>query len=93
MSAQIDRWILTASCPDRRGIVAAVASFLADREAMISASEHHSEKQSKRFFPRIPREGECPRTIRPTRWTLVNSCKILIITADIFKLNQSLSPF
>jgi formyltetrahydrofolate deformylase len=45
-------FILTISCPDTTGIVAAVASFLADREAFITESTHFGDPLSQRFFMR-----------------------------------------
>ena len=44
--------ILTITCPDRRGIVAAVAGFLADNDAFITESSHFSDPHSGRFFMR-----------------------------------------
>jgi len=46
-------WILTASCPDRPGIVAAVSGLLADRDCFIEEAAHHSDKLSGRFFTRV----------------------------------------
>ena len=45
-------FILTISCPDTTGIVAAVASFLADREAFITESSHFGDPVTQRFFMR-----------------------------------------
>ncbi len=45
-------YILTISCPDARGIVAAVAGFLADQDAFITESSHFGDPSSKRFFMR-----------------------------------------
>ena len=38
-----ERYILTISCPDRTGIVAAVAGFLADHDAFITKSSHFGD--------------------------------------------------
>ncbi|MCO4762504.1 MAG: formyltetrahydrofolate deformylase [Myxococcales bacterium] len=46
-------WILTASCPDRPGIVAAVSGLLADRDCFIVEAAHHSDRLSGRFFTRV----------------------------------------
>jgi formyltetrahydrofolate deformylase len=46
------RYILTISCPDARGIVAAVAGFLSDQDAFITESSHFGDPVSKRFFMR-----------------------------------------
>jgi len=45
-------FILTISCPDRTGIVAAVAGFLADHEAFITESSHFGDPRTQRFFMR-----------------------------------------
>jgi formyltetrahydrofolate deformylase len=46
-------YILTLSCPDRIGIVAAVAGFLAEREGNILASAQFDDRLSNRFFMRV----------------------------------------
>jgi formyltetrahydrofolate deformylase len=45
-------YIFTISCPDRTGIVAAVAGFLADHDAFITESSHFGDPLSRRFFMR-----------------------------------------
>jgi len=46
------RLILTISCPDRIGIVAAVAGFLSDYDCFISESSHFGDRTTERFFMR-----------------------------------------
>lgn len=46
------RYILTLSCPDRVGVVAAVSSLIAENKGWISEAQHHSERESRRFFMR-----------------------------------------
>ena len=46
------RYILTLSCPDRVGVVAAVSAFIAANQGWISEAQHHSEPDSQRFFMR-----------------------------------------
>jgi formyltetrahydrofolate deformylase len=46
-------YILTLSCPDRIGIVAAVAGFLAERQGNILASAQFDDRLSDRFFMRV----------------------------------------
>jgi formyltetrahydrofolate deformylase len=48
-----DEFILTLSCPDRIGIVAAVAGFLAERGGNILASAQFDDRLSDRFFMRV----------------------------------------
>jgi len=43
---------LIASCPDRVGIVARVATFLAEREASITEANHYHDASSQWFFMR-----------------------------------------
>ncbi|HUO44535.1 MAG TPA: formyltetrahydrofolate deformylase [Burkholderiales bacterium] len=46
------RYILTLSCPDRVGIVAAVSGFIASRRGWIVEASHHADQDSRRFFMR-----------------------------------------
>lgn len=45
-------YILTISCPDTIGIVAAVSGFLTAQDAFISESTHYGDPLSERFFMR-----------------------------------------
>ena len=45
--------ILTITCPDRAGIVAAVTSFLAEQGAFITEAAQYGDPLSMRFFQRI----------------------------------------
>jgi len=46
------RYILTLSCPDRVGVVAAVSQLIAAHSGWISEAQHHSEMNGQRFFMR-----------------------------------------
>ncbi|MBT3400110.1 MAG: formyltetrahydrofolate deformylase, partial [Rhodospirillaceae bacterium] len=46
------RYILKLSCPDQRGIVAAVASFLAEQDCNILESAQFDDEMSGQFFMR-----------------------------------------
>jgi formyltetrahydrofolate deformylase len=46
------RYVLTISCPDTVGIVAAVSGFLAGHEAFIVESSHFGDPMTGRFFMR-----------------------------------------
>jgi formyltetrahydrofolate deformylase len=46
-------FLLTLSCPDRKGIVAAVANFLAGHDASIVDSSQFNDATSDRFFMRV----------------------------------------
>jgi len=44
--------VLALDCPDRPGVVAAVASFLADHHANIAEARHHIDADARRSFMR-----------------------------------------
>lgn len=53
MTATSERhYILTISCPDAVGIVAAVSGFLTEHDAFITESTHYGDPASERFFMR-----------------------------------------
>ncbi len=47
------RYTLTAACPDRVGIVARVATFIADNRGWILETSHHADEDTQRYFMRI----------------------------------------
>lgn len=47
------RYTLVASCPDRVGIVARVAGFIAEHQGWILETAHHADIDSERYFMRI----------------------------------------
>jgi formyltetrahydrofolate deformylase len=49
--------VLTVSCPDTTGIVAAVASFFAARRINIEEAAYYADHASKRFFMRTAFDG------------------------------------
>jgi formyltetrahydrofolate deformylase len=59
--------ILTLSCPDRHGIVAAVSAFLLQRDANISDAQQFGDANSATFFMRVvfePANGDAGTDIR-----------------------------
>jgi formyltetrahydrofolate deformylase len=48
----VQKYILSLSCPDRVGVVAAVSSFIAQHQGWITEAQHHSDELSERFFMR-----------------------------------------
>ena len=50
-------YVLTLSCPDQPGIVAAISTLLADRQLNIVESQQYGDADSGRFFMRISFEG------------------------------------
>ncbi|PZU61423.1 MAG: formyltetrahydrofolate deformylase [Brevundimonas sp.] len=59
--------ILTLSCPDRHGIVAAVSGFLMQRDANISDAQQFGDAVSGTFFMRVvfePADGDAIEAVR-----------------------------
>ena len=54
-------YILTVTCTDAVGIVAAVAGFLADRDGFIIESQQYADLEAGRFFLRIAFKPAGPR--------------------------------
>ena len=52
MRDQLPSTILTLSCPDRTGIVAAVTGFLAERDGFITELSHYADPVTERSFVR-----------------------------------------
>ncbi len=52
MSTIVKHYVLTISCPDAVGIVAAVSGFLSGRKLFITESEHFGDVVTGRFFMR-----------------------------------------
>lgn len=46
------RYVLTLSCPDRVGVVAAVSGLISQNNGWISEAHHHSEHAQQQFFMR-----------------------------------------
>ena len=57
------RFIITLSCPDRPGIVAALSHILASHGLNITESQQYSDLESGRFFMRVACEGALEREI------------------------------
>ncbi len=53
MPAEAARFVLTLSCGDRRGIVAAVANCIASQDCNIVESAQYGDPESERFFMRV----------------------------------------
>lgn len=88
--------ILTLSCPDRHGIVAAVSAFLLARDANISDAQQFGDASSATFFMRVvfePAAGDAEAVIRDAfaplaarfemDWTLrgAEPRKVMILTS------------
>ncbi len=59
-------YVLLVQCPDRRGIVAAVAGYLADNVCSISESHHFHDAPTGRFFMRTVFAPERPEGLSET---------------------------
>jgi formyltetrahydrofolate deformylase len=57
------RYILTLSCPDQKGIVAAVATFLLEQSCNIVDSAQFGDATKGRFFMRVCFAAEQPTTL------------------------------
>ncbi len=88
--------ILTLSCPDRHGIVAAVSAFLFQRDYNISDAQQFGDAATETFFMRVvfePVEDDAPEAIRAAfaevgdrfgmDWTLrgTEPRKVMILTS------------
>jgi formyltetrahydrofolate deformylase len=60
VSQQPPEYLLTLSCPDRRGIVHAVTGFLADHECNILDAAQFGDAETGRFFLRVHVAAEDP---------------------------------
>ncbi len=56
----LTHWVLTLSCPDRPGIVRAVAGLLADHGGNITESQQFGDPLSGLFFMRVQVETVAP---------------------------------
>ncbi len=56
-AARLTHWVLTLSCPDRPGIVRAVAGLLADHGGNITESQQFGDPLSGLFFMRVQVEA------------------------------------
>lgn len=56
-AATSTHWVLTLACPDRPGIVAAVAGAIADLNGNITESQQFDNPVQKRFFMRVQFEA------------------------------------
>jgi formyltetrahydrofolate deformylase len=61
MNGPPDSYVLTLTCPDRTGIVAAVTGFLAERDGFLTELSHYADPVSKRSFLRTVFHAGSPR--------------------------------
>jgi formyltetrahydrofolate deformylase len=83
-----EQMILTLSCPDKPGLVAAVANFIAEHGCNINESSQFNDKQTGRFFMRTdfsaPATGPDVQTLRDGFATVAsaNDMKWQLVRAD-----------
>lgn len=80
------RYILTLTCADRIGIVAAVAGQLAEMDAFIVSSQQYADLESGSFFMRVaftPAGERFPRTLDELRTVLMPVADHFAMTWDI----------
>jgi formyltetrahydrofolate deformylase len=78
-------YVLTLSCPDRAGIVSAIANVLVQAQATIVDSQQFGEPTSQRFFMRVALRAESGLIDEPA---LRHS---LAVTADQFDMTWTLN--
>ena len=67
MEPALTPFILVLSCPDRKGIVAAVANFLAGHDASITDSSQFNDASTDQFYMRVDFVGESGLTLEEVR--------------------------
>ncbi len=94
LEPSIHNYVLTMSCPDGTGIVAAIAGFVAERKGLITEAAHFVDEYSERSFMRtsfrgdaLPDREELARQFRPVAeryrmdWALHDAtarCRVLV---------------
>lgn len=96
-------YILTLTCADRTGIVAAVASALAERSGFIVESQQYADLEAERFFMRVSftapnddlaalRQSLAPVALTfAMDWTLVDSAVPLRIVIAVSRFGHCLN--
>jgi formyltetrahydrofolate deformylase len=79
------QYVLTMSCPDRTGIVAAITHFIAERNGSIIEAAHFVDGYSKRSFMRTTFEGDT----LPRAEELAREYRAV---AERFRMDWSLQP-
>ncbi|AUG55706.1 formyltetrahydrofolate deformylase [Thalassospira marina] len=82
----MDNFVLTVQCQSRRGIVAAIAGFLADHGCNITDSAQFDDPQTEKFFMRITFRSETGANLEALRSSFEDIATEFDIT---FALNNS----
>jgi formyltetrahydrofolate deformylase len=78
----MNRFVLTLSCPDRMGIVAAVANFLVEHQCNIVDSAQFGDAANERFFMRV-----C--FVPPTKLTRESVAEAFAAVAERFAMQAA----
>ena len=77
-------YVLSLSCPDRPGIVHAVASFLVERSGNILESQQFDDRVENRFFMRVQFEISEGRTLASLREDFAQVAAALSMTWEMY---------
>jgi formyltetrahydrofolate deformylase len=77
--------VLTLSCVDRPGIVAAVSTFLADRDYSISDSQQFGDEQSGLFFMRVRARSGAEHALEDVR------AAFAVVVADHMEMSWAIA--
>jgi formyltetrahydrofolate deformylase len=77
-------YVLSLSCPDRPGIVHAVASFLVERSGNILESQQFDDRVENRFFMRVQFEISEERTLASLREDFAQVAAALSMTWEMY---------
>jgi formyltetrahydrofolate deformylase len=79
-------FVLTLSCADRPGIVAAIASLLAENGCNITDSAQFGDSQSGRFFMRVSFSGPASLSCEAAQGFLMPAIERFAMTAEVHAL-------
>jgi formyltetrahydrofolate deformylase len=80
-------FVLSLSCPDRPGIVHAVASFLVERSGNILESQQFDDRVEHRFFMRVQFEIAGARTLESLREDFAEVAAALSMTWEMYAVD------
>ena len=83
MSAGLTHWVLILSCPDRPGIVHAVAGLLAEHGGNITESQQFGDPLSGLFFMRVQVESTASRVELEVAMTALGARFVMTWTLDV----------
>jgi formyltetrahydrofolate deformylase len=84
VTSEASEIVVTLSCPDRVGIVHAVAGFMAERGINMVESKQFSDLSSDRFFMRVQAQPPSGTTVASLRQEIVPLAEAFSMTVGIF---------